>query len=115
MSTNRPPSFTYILEYICSNPTTWSTYMEVTQIIGLSSSSLIAVAGLIFTESIKEIIKKYFAVKSKKKINKLYWIILISAIAIPIIITLVAGNKTDTQRIIIAPQQSNGVQQIPNH
>ncbi|HWY10431.1 MAG TPA: hypothetical protein VN026_03845 [Bacteroidia bacterium] len=88
--------------------------MEVSQIIAISISGLITLMGTIFTESIKEVIKKYFSLKSKKKINNLYWSIFILAIAIPIIITLIAGNKTDTKRIITAPQQSNGVEIIPN-
>jgi undecaprenyl pyrophosphate phosphatase UppP len=90
--------------------------MEFSDILSLSSSGLLAIATLIFNESIKEIIKKYFSVKSKKKINRLYWLLFILAVSVPIVIIgLAGGNKTDTKRIITAPVQSNGVEQIPNH
>lgn len=58
--------------------------MEINQIIALSTSGLISVTGIIFTESIKEIIKKYFALKTKKQVTKLYWVLLIIAIVIPL-------------------------------
>lgn len=77
--------------------------MEVSEIIGLSSSGFLAVASLIFTESIKEIIKKFFSVKSKKEINKLYWFIFLLAIAIPLTITYFPDNRTKSKTELSEP------------
>lgn len=41
--------------------------MESTGIIGIVTSGVITMAGLFFQESMKEIIKKFFATKTKKR------------------------------------------------
>ncbi|HXT82731.1 MAG TPA: hypothetical protein VN704_00025 [Verrucomicrobiae bacterium] len=75
--------------------------METTEIIGVSSSSIIALAGIFFTESIKEVIKKYFSIKTKKKATNLYWVLFVLAVALPILIFyLPSANKNHTKDII---------------
>lgn len=67
--------------------------MELTQIISLSSSAIIGLCGLVFTESIKEVIKKYFTLKTKKEVTKYYRAILLVAILIPIAIAFLDSQN----------------------
>lgn len=69
--------------------------MESTGIIGIVTSGVITMAGLFFQESMKEIIKKFFATKTKKKTNRLYWAILITAIILPLILFVFKSNYTN--------------------
>lgn len=63
--------------------------MELTQLISLSSSAIIGLCGVFFTESIKEVIKKYFALKTKKDVTKYYRILLVIAVLIPLLFALI--------------------------
>ncbi len=63
--------------------------------MGLVTSGIITLAGLFFQESMKELIKKFFATKSKKKTNRLYWTILIAAIILPLILLALKSNYTN--------------------
>ncbi len=63
--------------------------------MGLVTSGIITLAGLFFQESMKELIKKFFATKSKKKTNRLYWTILIAAIILPLLFLLLRSNYTN--------------------
>lgn len=67
--------------------------MELTQIISLLSSAIIGLCGLVFAESIKEVIKKYFALKTKKEVKKYYRVILLIAVLIPITIAFLDSQS----------------------
>lgn len=69
--------------------------METTSIIGIITSGILTLAGLFFQESMKEIIKKFFATKTKKKTNRLYWIILLLALILPLLLLVSKTNYTN--------------------
>ena len=57
--------------------------MEINGFLGLAISAILFTISLIFQESIKQIIKRYFSKISQKKLDKLFYIILLIIVIIP--------------------------------
>lgn len=57
--------------------------MEINGFLGLAISAILFTVSLIFQQSIKQIIKRYFSKISQKKLDKLFYIILIIIVIIP--------------------------------
>ena len=57
--------------------------MEINGFLGLAISAILFTVSLIFQESIKQIIKRYFSKVSQKKLDKLFYIILLFIVIIP--------------------------------
>ena len=57
--------------------------MEINGFLGLAISVILFTISLIFRESIKQIIKSYFSNISQKKIDKLFYMILLFIVVVP--------------------------------
>ena len=74
--------------------------MEPKIYIGLVLSMLLAIGSVVFNESIKELIKKFFSQLSKFQINLLYFTLLILTIALPLSISYFVPSTHENDNII---------------
>lgn len=65
--------------------------MELGQIFNMSAGA-VGVLGFVCQKSVEEVLKQYFSRKSKKEISRLFWIVLIVAVAIPLSMGYLASN-----------------------
>ena len=73
--------------------------MESKEVFSYLMSGAIGLCSLFFEESIKEIIRKFFSIKSKNKIRNFYWFVFILVISLPILIFYFTSEKVNKGKL----------------
>lgn len=83
--------------------------MEVNEIVRLILSALLFILGVIFHESIKELIKRLFSNQTKQQINAFFVLILLLAALSPSVGIFIPENtpEDDQQEVIVPGEKSD--------